>query len=70
MISKTQECEICGYSDKPTVVNKYPDGVYRCSMCADRAALGRYIPEHEIVNMPIDQLKAVNKRFAMWLRSL
>ena len=65
-------CDICGYTtpSHSSVVVKYPDGMFRCRVCADVAAHGRFIPEYEVRKASKARVKAWTKEFSEWMKLL
>jgi len=63
-------CDICGYEGSESKVGLFRDGVFRCLVCASKAAHGRYIPAYEIVEMTRGQLAELNRQWETWINSL
>jgi len=64
-----ETCDICGYEHNLNV-QEYPDGVFRCLICRDKAVFGRYIPRHEMLKAPKKQVDKWNKMVELWINSL
>ena len=63
------KCDVCGFASE-TAVSLFPDNVFRCVMCASKAAHGRYVSLAEVVRMSNAQLiKHIEKNDA-WLNRL
>ena len=68
-LAKRKVCDICGYKSE-TAVSLYPDLVWRCIVCARKAAHGRHISMTEVMGTNDAQLEAYIAKQDAWFNRL
>jgi ribosomal protein L37AE/L43A len=64
-------CDICGYTSSSIgVIQEFPDGIFRCQVCKDIAAHGKYISDRERKMAKKSELSQWNKEYDEWYKGL